>query len=96
MKQEKPRYKHDCSTCTYLGQFVPLNSTCQPIIIYDLYAHQRDRMVELIARYSDNPPDYMSGCFFIGYPEEENTYLQIPIFKEIYNRYNDKISLKIG
>ena len=51
-------------------------------------------MVELIARYGNNPPDYLSGCCFLGYPEEENPCLQMPIYKEIFDRYHEKISLK--
>lgn len=94
MADNKPIYKHDCSECEYLGTFIPPDDKFQPITEYDLYAHLRERMVELIARYGNNPPDYLSGCCFLGYPEGENPSLQIPIFKEIFNRYNEKFSLK--
>ena len=86
MIKEEQIYKHDCSECTYLGTFIPYDKTFQPITKYDLYAHKRETMVELIARYGNNPSDYLSGCYFIGYPEEENPCLQMPIFKEIFNR----------
>jgi len=90
MTDINPIYKHDCSECKYLGTYTPTDNTIQPIAEYDLYAHLREKMVELIARYSDNPPDYLSGCYFIGYSEEENISLQMPIYKEIFNRYNEK------
>lgn len=94
MNDDKPIYKHDCSECEYLRTFTPSDNTFQPIAQYDLYAHARERMIELIARYGDSPPDYLSGCCFLGYPEDENPCLEIPIFKEIFNRYNEKFSLK--
>lgn len=94
MVDDKPIYKHDCNECEYLGAFVPLDDEFCPVTKYDLYVHLREKTLELIARYGNNPPDYLSGCYFIGYSEEENTCLQIPIFKEIFNRYNGKISLK--
>lgn len=90
----KPKYIHDCSECEYLGTFIPKECKYQPIAEYDLYAHKRETMIELIARYGDNQPDYLSGCYFIGYSEDENSCLQMPIFKEIFNRYNAKIFLK--
>ena len=86
----KPIYTHDCTECEYLGRYIPKEDKYQPIAEYDLYAHLREKMVEFIARYSDNPPDYLSGCYFIGYSEEENTCLQMPIYKEIFDRYNER------
>ncbi len=94
MNEIKPIYKHDCSECEYLGAFVQTEDKYQPMAKYDLYAHKRETMVELIARYGDSPPKYLSGCCFIGYPEEESPSLQIPIFKEIFDRYNKKFSSK--
>lgn len=47
----KSRYQHDCEECTFLGQYNE----------YDLYhCNQRGRPT-VIARYSDDGPDYMSG-----------------------------------
>ena len=48
----EPRYTHSCSKCTFLGQYNE----------YDLYhCIQVGGMPTVIARYSDDGPDYMSG-----------------------------------
>lgn len=45
-------YKHDCAKCTYLGEYEHEKDGRT----YDLYSC----FSSLIARYSDNPPDYIS------------------------------------
>lgn len=56
MTDDKPRYKHDCDSCTFLG--TRLN--------HDLYfcgdPQGDDTGISLIARYSDDGPDYKSSC----------------------------------
>lgn len=54
--QEKPRYKHDCSSCQYLGQDGR----------FDLYycGESNSDSNTLIARFSDYGPDYYSGMHF--------------------------------
>lgn len=95
MADNKPIYKHDCSECIYLGTFTPSDNKYQEIREYDLYVHLKNEIIlSLIARYSDHPGDYMCGIGILGNPEEENPCLQIPIFKEIFNRYNEKITSK--
>jgi len=48
----KPRYKHDCNSCVFLGQYA----------IADLYACiHNGRISTVIARYSDRINDYASG-----------------------------------
>jgi len=47
---DRPRYQHDCDACTFLGQ--RLN--------HDLYSCGTGERVSLIARYSDDGPDYKS------------------------------------
>jgi hypothetical protein len=52
-----PRYKHDCDECEFVGY----------VLGYDLYIHYRDYLdehvgpysFEVIARYSDDGPDYL-------------------------------------
>ena len=52
---EKPRYQHDCNTCTFLGQYKE----------YDLYyCPQGGGRDTVIGRFSDNGPDYISGILF--------------------------------
>ncbi len=53
-----PKYKHECPSCAYLGEFVDRDT------IYDLYAClQGGTSPTLIARYSSGPADYMSGIY---------------------------------
>ncbi len=51
-KMNTPRFKHDCDICKYLGMYEE----------YDLYFCENEPTV--IARYSSNGPDYMSGLMF--------------------------------
>jgi hypothetical protein len=46
-----PWYKHDCTNCTFLGQFEE----------YDLYYCPQGNIPTVIARFSDDGPDYTSG-----------------------------------
>ncbi len=51
----EPEFKHDCTGCTFLGRFEGR----------DLYHCGRHAMgVTLIARWSDDGPDYISGMVF--------------------------------
>ena len=51
---ENPQYQHDCDTCTFLGQYKN----------YDLYFCPQRGLPTVIARWSDNGPDYTSGMVF--------------------------------
>lgn len=53
MKHPKPRFKHDCDTCTFLGRFKR----------FDLYVHTEEPKT-VIARSSSIPDDYTSGLRF--------------------------------
>jgi len=53
MKQPKPRFKHDCDTCIFLGRFKR----------YDLYIHIEEPKT-VIARYGSDGPEYVSGMNF--------------------------------
>lgn len=46
----KPRYQHDCSACTFLGQHGDA----------DLYHCPQHGLPTLVARLSSSPPDYTS------------------------------------
>ena len=48
--QSKPRYKHDCAACTFLGAHGDV----------DLYHCPQHGLPTLIARRSSNPSDYTS------------------------------------
>ena len=57
MKQEhvrtdaEPLYEHDCKSCIFLGA----------LIDYDLYYCGKQGDITVIARYSDEPSEYLSG-----------------------------------
>jgi hypothetical protein len=54
---DKPRYEHTCSNCHFLGQMGK----------YDLYVCPLGKVADtLVARFSSDGPDYMSGLYFIG------------------------------
>ena len=52
----KPKYQHDCSKCIFLDH----------IDNHDLYAcvDNNQKIKTVIARYSDDGPDYISGLIF--------------------------------
>jgi hypothetical protein len=51
----KPRYRHDCSNCEFLGQFE------YEAVNYDLYFCGGHCRCTVIARRSSDPSDYASG-----------------------------------
>lgn len=61
--KDKPRFEHDCQYCIFLGRFNQ----------YDLYYHpyyhseDADGAETVIARYSNDGPDYTSGME-LSYP----------------------------
>ena len=52
----KPKYKHDCSKCVFLGRYAKA----------DLYVCPAEGNIidTVIARFSSDPPDYISGLMF--------------------------------
>jgi hypothetical protein len=59
-KMNKPAYKHNCTTCIYLGTFyVGKSNGCRKIA--DLYVCKKQTETTVIARYSNNTEDYRSG-----------------------------------
>jgi len=55
-----PKYKHDCRVCVFLGRYKE----------FDLYyCTQGGKADTILARYSDEGPDYLSGM-----PNREFTY----------------------
>ncbi len=56
MNTEKPRYEHDCESCTFLGQFYE----------YDLYFCLKGHLSTVIARYGHEGYEYLSGIAGIG------------------------------
>jgi len=55
---EKPIYKHDCDKCIFMGTYRDEDIN----IDLDLYVHLADCIgeTELVARMSDDGPDYLS------------------------------------
>ena len=54
-KRDTPRYTHDCTNCTFLGQHKE----------FDLYVCAVGKNITtVIARYSSDGPDYVSGLSF--------------------------------
>lgn len=56
-----PHYEHDCDTCRFVGQHTDQTDGT----LYDLYICPTEPNV--VARYSNNGPDYTSGLEFIGH-----------------------------
>ncbi len=50
IKKMKPKFDHNCDSCKYLGSDDE----------HDFY-HCQSTIETVIARYGDNPPDYISG-----------------------------------
>lgn len=61
----KPNYIHDCNACIFLGKsnkfdfYVCLNDNKYPVDIETNYFN-----ISILARYSDEGPDYTSGILF--------------------------------
>lgn len=53
----QPKHEHDCDTCIFLG-----TDENEPV---DYYYH-KEGMETLIARFSDQDSDYISGMVFVG------------------------------
>lgn len=49
----KPKYRHDCSKCTFIGTFCT----------FDLYFCSAQLQGTVVARGSSDPSDYASGLF---------------------------------
>ena len=67
---DNARYGHDCNECTFLGQFNE----------YDLYFCPQGTRPTVIARWSSNGPDYISGMALV---------IISPVLAEAYNRAKD-------
>lgn len=59
--RDVPEYEHDCDNCIFLGNLAlpPIDALAKN---YDLYVCEMDGILQtIVARYSDNPSDYISG-----------------------------------
>jgi len=52
---ESPQFKHDCSSCVFLGRHQDGKTSV------DLYYHPSETLPSVIARFSSEGPDYTSG-----------------------------------
>lgn len=67
--KEQPLYDHDCTSCVFLGTY---NGYAD---LYWCMQGTKNRPT-LIARFSDDPPDYLSGIPFRKvYPELAKAYV---------------------
>lgn len=68
------RYKHDCDTCVSLGEYEE----------YDLYhCYQKGMGATVVARYGDEPHEYLSGM-----------WASDPVLEEAKRRAKEKIYKK--
>lgn len=60
-RRPRPRFAHDCSACTFVGQTLK----------YDLYTCPQGRFPTIVARYGHVPHEYASGdgVVFIDSPQ---------------------------
>ena len=61
----KPRYKHECKHCIFLGQSQNRK--------YDLYFHivkNESHINTVFARFGDHGDEYKSGLFYVGVDPE--------------------------
>lgn len=90
-----PLFYHDCEECIFLGNMLDvkadeLNKNQVNIAFYDFYCHNKKDSVSLIARYGDNPQDYLSMRYYFDAPPEENPVCKNTLFREILKRYENK------
>ena len=59
-EEEKPKYKHDCDNCVFLGSHIENDQ------YHDLYVCpiEDKKISTVVARYSDYGPYYFSGIYF--------------------------------
>jgi hypothetical protein len=69
---ETPNFQHDCNSCHFLGRYV-----CAEKKEADLYFCLQNGLPTVIARFSNDGPDYISGFYSIEYE---------PALKEAYMR----------
>lgn len=80
----KPKFKHDCDKCVYLGSYSEeeLHEKCTAVVAFmprdygkyfDLYfcgAAASEGHTTVVARYGDRGPDYVSGLHYVNaFPE---------------------------
>jgi hypothetical protein len=61
-EEDGPIYEHDCKNCVFVG-----NLEDDKKIEYDLYYHPKQSSIDsetVVARFSDNPSDNISGMVF--------------------------------
>lgn len=76
----KPRYKHDCSQCIFLGYYQQ----------YDLYfcRHTYYLIPTVIARFSSEPEDYTSGLGLAKHNPALKEALRLAKEKELIHETN--------
>lgn len=96
---DEPLYNHDCEKCIFLGNMLDIkqdatNNSQINISFYDFYYHSSSDSVSLIARYGDNPQDYLSMRYYFDVPADENPVYKSSLFSEILDRYKNKVGVR--
>lgn len=75
-----PKWKHDCDNCRFLGQTIGRH---QLVDLYVCEWPQSKRPASLIARFSDDGPDYVSCAPGMPHPEGHS---ELFAAQALYNR----------
>lgn len=98
---DKPLFKHDCSGCIYLEEYFNINVVRDygtvNVTFFELYAHFRVDRLELIARYGDEPDEYLSFTYYpnVEYSEQRELLTRTPAIYEAFKRYGEKCRPKM-
>lgn len=60
MEEEKPKFKHDCEDCVFMGRHND----------HDLYYCAQSSIPTVVARYGSDGPEYKSGLVLADFDEE--------------------------
>lgn len=88
---DTPRFQHDCPACKFLGQYRYADDPNKRYD-YDLYVcGQAGSIPTVIARFSDDGPDYMSGIhggLFVNVNGVNPTYpLTVALYQAVQEGY---------
>jgi hypothetical protein len=78
------RYEHDCDNCVFLGQFENA----------DLYVCAHNNIIDtVVARFSDDGPDYLSGLTFAYAYGEDLSIEEDSDMKSTFEAFKRAISI---
>lgn len=93
-----PFYKHDCSKCTYLGDYIKSSFETKEGLLhaayFDLYVHPQfeNNSVVFIARYGNELDEYTSFTYFVEaeWKPQQQIMEQLPEIYEAFKRYGKR------